>query len=516
MRKQLIPGWAVVFATTILLAACATHDAQVTHYYKMAGADAAVAQMEKQPMSFDEDGAIFVSPDWLDVRESLIEEKETELNRLENSLAINQAWLNEREMQLGKQATQFDEGYVGAVSPDWLDVRESLIEEKESSLNRRENYLVINEAWLNERETRLNRMDDELDRRENYLAINQAWLTEREMQLSLNVPDLTRQDDLLAFEKTWMDEGALQTAQQEDRSAGAEHVAGFSSLPTNAEPGRCYAQVIVPGEQLTVTDKVLIKDAGTKVEIVPARYETVSEQVLVEKGSLQLKVTPPEYSYVTERVMVEPAKTRLVHVPAQYELVNEQVMVKPATTTWKHGTGPIQRVDDTTGEILCLVETPAQYQTVSKSVMKTPASTREIVDPPVYKTIERRVMTKPAKTEMVDTPATYKTVQVTKLIEPAHEISIPVPAQFQTVTKKVRVSEDRMDWQEVICETNLSPDKVTNIQLALDWFGFSPGPIDGVLGDQTMAAVNEFQKDHGLTVAKYLTIDTVRALGVIH
>jgi len=71
-----------------------------------------------------------------------------------------------------------------------------------------------------------------------------------------------------------------------------------------------------------------------------------------------------------------------------------------------------------------------------------------------------------------------------------------------------------MDWQEILCETNLTHDKIGYIQRSLDWFGFNPGPIDGVLGPQTMAAVNAFQKDHGLTVAKYLTADTVEALGV--
>ena len=100
---------------------------------------------------------------------------------------------------------------------------------------------------------------------------------------------------------------------------------------------------------------------------------TVKEQVLVEKGSLQLQVVAAQYGFEDKRVMVEPARKELVQAPAQYEKINEQVMVKPATIVWKNGAGSIQKIDATTGEILCLVDVPAQYQTVSKSILKSPA-----------------------------------------------------------------------------------------------------------------------------------------------
>ena len=54
--------------------------------------------------------------------------------------------------------------------------------------------------------------------------------------------------------------------------------------------------------------------------------------------------------------------------------------------------------------------------------------------------------------------------------------------------------------------------RITEIQRPLHRGGYNPGPIDGVLGPETMAAVNAFQKDFNLTVAKHLTTETVRAL----
>ena len=53
---------------------------------------------------------------------------------------------------------------------------------------------------------------------------------------------------------------------------------------------------------------------------------------------------------------------------------------------------------------------------------------------------------------------------------------------------------------------------MNSIQSALYRGGYNPGPIDGIVGRQTMTAVNAFRKDFNLTVADFLTIETVSAL----
>ena len=367
----------------------------------------------------------------------------------------------------------------------------------------------------------------QLEVQEDALTQQTLRLDTSDSLLEEHVAKTERQDEALAIEQAWLKAlsrgfvGRGRTTERTEPLESLENVSRSAQMadvsdlfPPNAKPGRCYARVFVPAEFQTVTDKILKKDAGEKVEIVPARYETVSEEVLVESGSLGLKVNPTEYAFVEEQALVEPAQKKLVHIPAQYELVTEQVMVKPGHTVWKKGTGPFQQVDRATGEILCLVDVPAQYQTVSKSILKTPASTREIEIPAVYKTVQRRVIVTPGSAELVDVPAKYKTVQVTKMLEPAHEKRVPVPAQYQTVTKQRKVSEDHVTWQEILCETNMSHDKVSVIQRALAKAGYNPGPIDGVIGPQTLSAIKAFQIEHNLAVADYLTIDTITALEV--
>ena len=95
---------------------------------------------------------------------------------------------------------------------------------------------------------------------------------------------------------------------------------------------------------------------------------------------------------------------------------------------------------------------------------------------------------------------------------PKGESSMPI--LYQTVTEQLKVSEESMGWKEILCETHVTQGTVSEIQQALAGAGFNPGPIDVVIGEQTLAAINAFQKEHNLTVASSLTIETVNTLGV--
>jgi multidrug efflux pump subunit AcrA (membrane-fusion protein) len=107
-------------------------------------------------------------------------------------------------------------------------------------------------------------------------------------------------------------------------------------------------------------------------------------------------------------------------------------------------------------------------------------------------------------------PAEYKTVAVVKPIETPKGENLPV--LYQSVTEKVKVTDEQTRWEEILCQEDLTECRVIEVQRALSRGGYSPGPIDGIIGLQTMAAINAFQKDFNLTVADYLTIETVRAL----
>ncbi len=394
----------------------------------------------------------------------------------------------------------------------------------------------------------------------------------------------------------------------------------------------------IPAEYELVEEKVLVKEAAKKLVPVPAEYETATETVELAPASMtwlagrsrkslpaspqllaavtnsgvkldemqvgsclseyylpaqfkqeevrvlktaafdKIEIEPAAYEWVEEKVLVKEASTKVVEVPAEFDVVTEEVMVAPATTVWKVGRGPVQRIDNSTGEIMCLVEIPAKYETVERKVIKTPATTKEVEVPAVYKvqrvsklvkpaqerrikvdptyetlnktvkvadakffwhpdwedkpegratghticlretpakmaTVEQRKVKTAASISEVEIPAEYKTVKVNKLVKPAEQKRIDIPAVIETVAKKVKVADERMEWRSVLCETNMTPRIMTDLQKALKAAGFDPGPIDGSIGAQTMRAVDNFQRQKGLERGG-LTLTTLEALGV--
>jgi len=324
----------------------------------------------------------------------------------------------------------------------------------------------------------------------------------------------------------------------------------------NAKPGECYVLIVNDPVYRTESVKKLVKEAGERIEIVPpvykavkvrvtseeveevvpAAYETVKERVLVKPATTRLETIPAVFEEVEERVISKPATTRAIEVPAVYEDVTEKKLVREAYTTWKPGTATsIQRINEK-GEIFCLVEVPAEYETVTTRVLKTPASITYEPVPAEYETRKRNVLKSPETTRTIEVPAEYAEREVNKLVkpattvrkvvpvdyerevmtqvQPATETRVPVPAEYETVEQQVLVSPGTQYCTQILCDVNATESKIIEIQKILQAGGFYTGPIDGDLGPNTMSAVNAFQKSKGLAADGYLTIETVKALGV--
>lgn len=326
--------------------------------------------------------------------------------------------------------------------------------------------------------------------------------------------------------KTDENSGRLESAlaQSEESAAGTEK--SFSAattaktpmltednslFPPDAKPGECWARAFVPPSYRTYTESILSKGPSERLEIIPAEFEWVEETVMVKKASEELEVVPAEYGWVEEKMLVRPAVSELVEVPASFEWQEEKILVKEAHTVWKKGRGPIEKVDNLTGEIMCLVEVPASYRTVKKWVMTSPPATKTIEIPAEHKTIKKRVMIKEPEVRRITIPAEYETVKVRKLVSPAREQRITIDAEYQTVTRTEKVSDGHMAWRRIFCETNLNSDAIKRIQSALRDAGHDPGPIDGVIGYETRMAIESYQRANNLAVGE-LTYETIENL----
>lgn len=311
-----------------------------------------------------------------------------------------------------------------------------------------------------------------------------------------------------------------------------------------------------------------------------AKYKKVSEQVLVSEAYDVVDTAPAQYKMVEQTIVVSEASTRMVAVPATYKTETQRILVKPATTVWKKGTGPIQKIDSATGEIMCLVDVPAEYKTVTTRVIDKPATTKTINipqviktikvrqevaaakelrktvpakyktvtntvvesdgalvwheihdntmsvksrtgrqiclvnEPAVYRTTNKRVVLTPASTTKVAIPAVSESIKVKTLVSSASEKRTKIPAVYRTITRQELVEDGRMDWRSILCETNMTRSRIKDIQKALKAKGYNPGPIDGVIGSQTIVAMNKFQKANKLPIDKYLNVESIKALGV--
>jgi len=249
---------------------------------------------------------------------------------------------------------------------------------------------------------------------------------------------------------------------------GAKMVGGESSaqLPPNAKPGECYARVYVGPKYKTISKQVMIQPATEEIKILSAKYEPAEKQVLVSEATTEYK-----------------------EIPAVYKWVSEKILVKEAHTIWKKGRGNIEKIDNATGEVMCMVHVP-----------------------PSYKTVKKRIMVSPARIEEITKPAIYKTIKYQKLIHPPEKQVVPIPAQYKTITKKVQIADGQMIWQRTMCETNIDSNLVLKIQRYLRKDRYNPGPVDGILGSQTRRALKSFQRDKGLAIGSitYQTLEFMK------
>lgn len=305
-------------------------------------------------------------------------------------------------------------------------------------------------------------------------------------------------------------------------------------------PDTCFTEYFVEAKYETETEEVLVKEASEKITVVPAEFETFQERIEIKQASTEVVDVPAVYRTETESVLVEPARNVWQHCglvertdntageimcltrqPERYETLTKTVLDKPATTKTinipaVYKTIQVQRLSKPATEKR--EEVPAEYETVSKRVKVADpvffwlAKDAEAEDsatptgrvvclnakPAEFASIERQVVAEPAKVISADVLPTYETIAVQELVSPASERRIVIPQRTRTVTSRTETAPGRLEWRQVLCETDMTPDMVVSIQQALESEGFNPGPIDGIAGRTTLDAMERFQSENGL------------------
>ena len=312
----------------------------------------------------------------------------------------------------------------------------------------------------------------------------------------------------------------LRSANVDYLTASAAHPMG---LPQAAKPGDCYARAVVPAQYDAVTEQVLKKQAGTRIEIVPAEFQDVEERILVRPAGTRLEAIPPVYEEVEEQILVRQATTRVEPVPATYRTVTESILVRPAYTIWKRSSELTaaersqQAVDPGAGDILCLVQMPDEFKTVTSEVLVTPATTREVTVPAEYTTVKKTVVKAPATTREIEVPAKYKTVTIRKVVAPERQITTATPASTTRSPGRSSARPPPPSGAKCSAITTRPRPRCPPFSGRCARPGSIPGRQTGRVDDpKTMSSVRSFQVARGLPVDndRYINMATVRALGV--
>ena len=133
--------------------------------------------------------------------------------------------------------------------------------------------------------------------------------------------------------------------------------------------------------------------------------------------------------------------------------------------------------------------------------------------PAKTKVVAKQVLDTAASVEEISTDAKYKTVKVEKLSTAAEVVRSKTVAVTKTVKKRKKTVNERLEWRQVLCKTNMTTDMNKRIQSALKEAGFYNGPIDGSIGRGTLSSVNKYQIEKGLPRGG-LTIKVLESLGL--
>jgi len=315
-----------------------------------------------------------------------------------------------------------------------------------------------------------------------------------------------------------------------------------------------------------------------KEYFIAAKFEQTQKEVLVKEESEEIKIAAAQFEEVEEIVTIKQASKKKIYKPAEYEIIEEKIEIEPAKAVWKKGEGPISKIDNSTGEIMCLIQVPAKYKIVKKTVLKSEPAVDLVEVPAETKALKVSKLVSDATVDKVKIPAEYKKVTITKKISDplfiwrkagvtgdgrytgnqiclkeiparfakvkklvvdtvasiveekvdavtklvkvanvateAEEVRTKVPAEFKAVEKRSKISDERLEWRRVLCKTNMGPDINKRIQQALKDAGVYRGPVDGAIGRGTMIAVEKYQKENGLPSGG-LTIDVLEKLGIM-
>ncbi|CAL2101356.1 OmpA family protein [Tenacibaculum sp. 190130A14a] len=253
-------------------------------------------------------------------------------------------------------------------------------------------------------------------------------------------------------------------------------VSAFSQdLPQNPEPGKCYVRCKTPEVWQNQDVTIEVAPAYKKIVTHPAEYKTVTERVMIKEAGQRLEVVPAVWENKVVTYTAKEDANRLRVVKATFRPDEETIETKAASARWEMSekAPDCESSDPNDCRYWCYKPTPATFVTIPITKLSSDANTQKIAVPGFEKTYTKRVMVQPPTTRSIEIPAVYKEIRKTVLVKDAWQEEITVPAKYKTVTKEVLINKGGLTtWKEVECEL----------------LTYNPLPINWNLGSATLTS----------------------------
>lgn len=243
-------------------------------------------------------------------------------------------------------------------------------------------------------------------------------------------------------------------------------VAFAQSLPTNPEPGKCYVNCKTPEVWKNEDVTIEVAPAYKKIVTYPAEYKTVTERVIVKEAGTRLVAVPGVWETKTISYEAKASANKLTATKATFRTDSDVIETKAASARWEMSekAPDCESSDPNDCRYWCYKPVPAEFETVSLTKLDKDANVVSTPVPGYEKTYTQKVMVTPPTTKTVEIPAEYGTISKVVLVKDAWQETITVPAKYETVTKEVLVSKGGLTtWKEVECEL------VNNNPLPINW-----------------------------------------------
>ncbi|MEJ5269677.1 MAG: peptidoglycan-binding protein [Hydrogenophilus sp.] len=287
------------------------------------------------------------------------------------------------------------------------------------------------------------------------------------------------------------------------------------SLTTQVAPGQCWVQAVIYPLPKKEPLAIVVQDGATMFEVSPAQLAKTQQEIIIREGGTTYRIEPPVYKAVTEKVLVKPEIRRTITIPPVYETRTETVVIEAERTVLERcripGVNPLLE-----GAVhpLCARTIPAKTKEVKQRVLVKPATTKVEVIPAEYKEVTRWVLDKPARAVPVEIAPTIQKIPVLTIAQPERVEEKAIPPKVIELVQTLYEGEPQVALRQALCNSDITPDLVKDLQAKLKAAGYDPGAFDGKLGPTSRALI-AYQRNHGLA-AGALTLETLDHFQIPH